>query len=294
MSPAVADLIREGIRKLKQAGIDNPETSSRSILQHLLKMTPAQLQISSLEPVADDKVVAFRNMIEKRAARYPLQYLIGEIEFYNIKLRVDQRALIPRPETEILVENIIAILKDKDSPEVLDIGSGSGNIAIALAFNIANIKITAVDISPESLELARENAELNNVLDKIKFIQADCLQDSIWTGVQSYDAIVSNPPYVADSDIDALQPEIRLYEPITALKAGNDPLLFFKTIISKSKSIIKHPAVICFEVGIGQAEAVAGIMRENYGDSEVKIIKDLAGIDRVVIGEIPEENFGCR
>jgi release factor glutamine methyltransferase len=286
MSPAVADLIREGIRKLKQAGIDNPETSSRSILQHLLKKTPAQLQISSLEPVADEVIDTFRNMIEKRAARYPLQYLIGEIEFYNIKLRVDQRALIPRPETEILVENIIAILKDKDSPEVLDIGSGSGNIAIAMAFNIANIKITAVDISPESLELAQENAGLNNVAGKINFVRADCLQQNFRAGVAAFDAIVANPPYVADSDIDALQPEIRLYEPITALKAGNDPLLFFKTIISKSKSIIKHPAVICFEVGIGQAEAVAEIIKEKYSNSKVKVIKDLAGIDRVVIGEI--------
>jgi release factor glutamine methyltransferase len=245
------------------------------------------LQIASLEPVADEVIAAFRNMIEKRAARYPLQYLIGEIEFYNIRLKVDQRVLIPRPETEILVENIITMLKDKDSPAVLDIGTGSGNIAIALAVNIENIKITAVDICPESLALAKDNAELNNVLDKLNFVEADCLQDSFRAGVDSYDAIVSNPPYVADSDIETLQPEIRLYEPMIALKAGNDPLLFFRTIISKSKSIIKHPAVICFEVGIGQADTVAGIIREHYSESEVKIIKDLAGIDRVVIGEIP-------
>jgi release factor glutamine methyltransferase len=214
-----------------------------------------------------------------------VQYLIGEVEFYNVKLKVDDRALIPRPETEVLVENMIELLKSKSSPRLLDIGTGSGNIAIALAVNVDDIRITAVDITAESLDLAVANASHNGVNDKIQFVQADCLNKRFWDGCGKFDVIVSNPPYVDDSDFNDLQPEVKDYEPKVALLTGGDQFTFFKSISSEANAALEPDGIICFEVGLGQADKVADIIRLNLPNVEIKIVNDLTGVQRVVIGK---------
>ena len=287
MPPIVAELLSEGITRLKSAGINDPETSTRVILQHLLKKSPSELQLACKTNVSDDISRLFSEMIAKRCTHFPLQYLIGEVEFYNVKLRVDQRVLIPRPETEIIVENLIDILKSKDAPRLLDIGTGSGNIAIALAANIEKIHITAVDVDSGALDIAKGNACLNEVSEKIEFACDDCLHNRFYATLDKYDAVVSNPPYIAEGELSTLQPEVNLYEPKIALVAEKDPLIFFKTIIAKFKSILKPTGVMCFEVGIGQASKVADIFQSEHRDIEIKIVKDLSGIDRVVIGSLP-------
>ncbi len=280
------ELLAEGIRQLKAAGIDDAEVSARLLLQHTLNKTPSELQMTGAETISNSKIIIFKKLIEKRCTHFPLQYLVGEVEFFNVKLKVNRNVLIPRPETEILVENIIAILVTKKSPKLLEIGVGSGNIAIAIAANIDDIRITAVDISEDALCIARENAGLNCVADKIDFICGDCLQDELWKTVGKYDAIVSNPPYVADNEWESLQPEVKMFEPKVALLSGDDPLKYFKTITRHSKSKLNHDGIICFEVGAGKAPDVATVLKANHNNIEITIIKDLAGLERVVIGKL--------
>ena len=159
MTPSVGELLAAGIKKLTSAGIEDAEISSRSILQKLLHKTPAQLQLAHTIEIADDLVREFYDLIKKRTGHFPLQYIIGEVEFYNIRLKVDPRVLIPRPETEMLVDFLIGQINNQNQCEILDIGTGSGNIAIALAANLDNARVTAIDISPEALKLAGENAD---------------------------------------------------------------------------------------------------------------------------------------
>lgn len=287
MASSVAELIAEGIGCLKSAGIEDAEISSRSILQHLLKQTSSGLQIIINKPVSEEIADLYRRLVEKRCNHVPIQYIIGEVEFYNIKLGVDRRAMIPRPETEVLVENTISILQQFSSPHLLDVGTGSGNIAIAIVNIIDDIKITAVDISDEALSLAVENARLNGVLNNIKFIQDDCLQKRFWEKVGRFDVIVSNPPYVDAGDFDKLQPEIKLYEPETALITPGDPLVFFKAIAQYGRYALNTDGAICFEVGIGQAFKVSEILKKYLGSVDLKIVKDLTGIERVVICRLP-------
>lgn len=287
MALTVAELIAEGIRSLESAGIDDAEISSRFILRHLLKQDSSGLQLVIDKHVSEEVADLFRKLIEKRCAHVPIQYIIGEVEFYNVKLKVDRGVMIPRPETEVLVENTISVLKQFSSPRLLDIGTGSGNIAIAIAHNIKDMKILAVDISKRAVSLAVENARLNGVLGNIEFIQDDCLQKRFWEKVGRFDVIVSNPPYVSEKDFDDLQPEIKLYEPKTALITSDDPLIFFKVIAENARGRLNTNGAICFEVGISQALKVSEILKSYLGSIDLKIVKDLTGIDRVIICRLP-------
>lgn len=286
MAASVGELLSAGIKKLKAAGIEDAEISSRSILQKLLHKTPAELQLAHTKKIAADQVREFFDLIEKRAGHFPLQYIIGEIEFYNIRLKVDPRVLVPRPETEILVDFLIGQVKDKSQCEILDIGTGSGNIAIALAANLDNARVTAIDISPAALILASENAELNGVADRIFFDQADCLTESFWASLNKFDAIVANPPYVGRDQIDGLQPEIKDHEPLIAVVSEDGELRFFKIIAAHAGLVLRSPGLICFEVGFGQADEVSKILKANIPQIEIQLIKDLAGANRVVAGSI--------
>jgi len=285
MPIAIAELLRQGTARLKNAGIDDAEISTRLILRHLLDKSNLELQLSSTEIVDEKNIILFNELVEKRSHHVPVQYIIGEVEFYNVKLKVDSRALIPRPETEILVEHLIELAKTIKSAAVLDIGTGSGNIAVALAANIDSINITAIDISQESLDLARKNAEANRVADKIKFVRADCLRSEFWERGDRYDIIASNPPYVDDNDFESLQPEIKLYEPKIALMTGGDSFAFFRYITARATKTLKPKGIICFEVGAAQANRVALIMESNFENIHITIAKDLTGKDRVVIGK---------
>ena len=285
MSIIVTELLRRGVFRLKDAGIEDADISARLILQHLLNKTNSELQLSSGDKVTEENVRLFDELVEKRRDHVPVQYLIGEIEFYNVKLKIDNRALIPRPETEVLVEHLIELVKPLKSFAFLDVGTGSGNIAIALAANVDNINITAIDISQDSLDLAKFNAVKNRVADKIDFIRADCLHNEFWDNCGKYDIIVSNPPYVDDDEFESLQPEIKLYEPKIALMTGGDSFTFFKYISGQAKRILKPNGIICFEVGASQANRVAEIIKSDFVNINITIIKDLTGIERVVIGK---------
>jgi len=283
MPSTIHDLLIKGRARLEKAGIDDAELSVRFLLQYLLNLTNSQLQLNLYEIVSDEITLHFESLIEKRANHHPLQYLVGEVEFYNVKLKVDNRVLIPRPETEILIDQAIALLHSHPAPKILDIGTGSGNIAIALAANINDAIVTSVDISSEALDLARENARLDNVEDKISFLRADCLDDDFYTSIGKFDAVVSNPPYVDSDDYDSLQPEVREYEPRVALVNERGPLIFFETIARNISNVLTSNGVICFEIGAGQSREVSSIIKKYLPACEIKIVKDLNAIERVVI-----------
>ena len=282
MPQTLANLLNWGKSQLKNSGVDDFDISAELILRSLTNFSRSELLLN-LGSEADSKMAEkYKVMIEKRCRRVPLQYLLGEVEFHNVKLKVDSRALIPRPETETLVETVIARLKGVDRPRILDIGTGSGNIAIALAKNISRATVDGVDISSEALELAAHNAQLNDISQSLNFRKLDILDAEAAGNLGLYDCVVSNPPYIAGKDRDKLQLEIIEHEPEIALFSGDDPLRFFKTIVGIISYILRRGGLLAFEVGIGQANDVSRSMNDEFRD--IEIAKDLAGIKRVVTG----------
>ncbi|UCC80005.1 MAG: peptide chain release factor N(5)-glutamine methyltransferase [Candidatus Zixiibacteriota bacterium] len=275
-------LLDWGKKQLKKTGIEDFDVSAEILLRHVLDMRRPELLLNPRRTVDPDKIDKYIKLIYRRAERVPLQYLVGYVEFYNARIRCDPRALIPRPETEILVEVVIEVLKDFESPKILDIGTGSGNIAIALAKNIADTYIVGVDISADALDLARENAALNNVQEYTKFMAGDILDRKFIEGLDVFDCVVSNPPYVAEYEKERLQPEVIEHEPRTALFSPEDPLRFFKVISRRAPRILKPGGLMAFEVGLGQAETVKKIMFPLFMD--LRSHNDLGGIERVVTG----------
>jgi release factor glutamine methyltransferase len=268
---------------LKDAGVKDHEISAEILLRHIVGLTRAKFFTSIDINPERHQVEQYKNHIERRARREPLQYITGETGFYNVVIKCDKRALIPRPETEILVQAVISNLRGIESPTILDIGTGSGNIAIALAKNIAGSKVIGIDISSGAIALARTNAEFTGTVRSLNFVVADISDDKIVRSLGRFDCVVANPPYVSPNQRELLQPEVTEYEPDVALFTSEDPLFFFKRIISLSPALLKPGALLAFEVGLGQARDVGSLMADQY--DRIKIIDDLAGVARVVIGQ---------
>lgn len=211
---------------------------------------------------------------QKLKSGYPVQYIIGDVDFFGHILKVNENVLIPRFETEYLVEHLLFYLKryNMESPSVLDIGTGSGCIAIALKSRLKEAKIDALDISKEAINLAKANAEANGV--EINFINKDI---AVYTHKEKYDVIVSNPPYVAfDEEVD---PKTK-YEPQNAIFAKEKGLYFYNLIISKAKNLLNKQGIIAFEIGKDQANAITKKARSIYPESNIIVLKDLNGFDR--------------
>ena len=206
---------------------------------------------------------------------YPVQYLLGDVEFFGNKIYVDKNVLIPRYETELLVENVLKLIKNNKiiNPKILDIGTGSGCIAISIAKEI-NSKVKALDISKKALEVAKKNAKLNNV--EIEFIHKDILKEDI---VDCYDLIISNPPYIKIGEL--VDPKTK-YEPQNALFAEEEGLIFYKEIIKKSVGHISDNSIIAFEIGMNQAQSIKDIAKEYYPDALIKVEKDYLNRDRML------------
>lgn len=214
-------------------------------------------------------------MLESRASRYPLAYIIGEKEFFGLAFVVSSAVLVPRPETEILVEECLKRLGDGSL--IADVGTGSGAIAVAVAVNLPNAKVYATDSSEEALKVARANVEKHGVADRVCIVGGDLLEPLIETGLE-FDAIVSNPPYIPTGAIESLESEVR-QEPIQALDGGTDGLDAYRRLFPQAALLAKMVAV---EIGIEQADPVTQIARE-AGWAHVEVVRDLAGIERVVI-----------
>ena len=282
MAPSLDDLLSWGKQTLKNAEIDDFAISAEVLLRSLLSLSRSELILSIQQNVPSQIEQDYRRLISKRSQHVPLQHLTGIVDFYNVEIKCDNRALIPRPETEILVESVIHLLKNTNAPKILDIGIGSGNISIALAKNLPDSFVTGVDISQDALDLAASNVKLNHVESQISFSRGDILDTQFNETLGLFDCVVSNPPYVPSSEKDRLQPEVTRYEPAIAIFCDGDPLIFYKTITMNISYILRPKGILAFEAGLGQARAVENFMKPAFDD--ITILKDLAGLERIITG----------
>ncbi len=270
----ILEIIKWTTGFFKEKQIVNPRLNAEYIISHVLGCKRFDLYLRFEEIVSLENRDKIKKMVIERAKSKPLQYVIGETEFYGYRFLVNESVLIPRPETEYLVEKIIAEIGSCN--RILDIGTGSGAIAITLKKELPHLMVTAVDISTMALQVAKENAKLNQV--EVEFVESDLFANLN----KKFDVIVSNPPYIPKMEYDALDKEILEYEPKSALLAEEDGLYFYRKILSESESYLNEKGRIYFEIGYNQSDRIKKIA-ENNGFTEIETVKDLNGFDRIMI-----------
>jgi len=278
------NLLAEAAQALRQAGVESAALDAELLLAAAAGVDRARLLSGSVR--LDSKPVRrFQRMVARRAAREPLAYILGHKEFYGLDFEVSRDVLIPRPETELVVETALEVLHQQPDARVLDLGTGSGAIAIALAVNAPAARIAAVDICSAALQLARRNARRHGCEARIEFFLGD-LFAALPCSHQKYDLIVSNPPYVREDEMAALQPELARYEPHLALIGGQDGLDFFRRIAAGTASHLNTGGEVIVELGAGQEADVVRIMQA-AGLHIVQLLRDLAGHHRVLHARLP-------
>ena len=269
------EAIARGEQVLELVNIIDVKTDAWLLLEMVCKIDRNFYYMHMNDDILDDQLREYEHVIKKRAEHIPLQYIIGETEFMGLKFKVNSSVLVPRQDTETLVEEALKITKP--GMKVLDMCTGSGCIIISILHNVTDVEGFAVDISKQALNVAKENAKVNDV--SVIFERSD-LFDNV-TG--TYDIIVSNPPYIPTEEVHKLMPEVRLFEPMEALDGKEDGLFFYKKIVDSCGDYLNPGGYILFEIGHDQGEAVSKMLiAADYAD--VRVIKDLAGNDRVVIG----------
>lgn len=278
----IYDALCEGSQLLQEHKIPQPVLEAQVFLAHILNKDKLYLIMYKDLLLSTEQVETYNKMLKERVQGKPLQYIIKKQEFMSLDFYVNEHVLIPRADTEILVEKCIELSRIFNKPKILDVCTGSGCIAVSLAHYIKESILTAVDISRQALEVAALNAQKHGVQEKIEFIQSD-LFSNINTKY-SYDIIVSNPPYIPIKDIPTLMREVRDFEPHLALEGGVDGLDFYRSIAKEAGCFLIEKGFLLFEVGHDQADAVVLIMKD-AGFCNLFIEKDLAGINRTVGGQ---------
>ena len=270
----VKEAIKYGIDNLKS--IDDKSLKVRLLLSHFMNVEKNYLITHDDEELSDEIEEKYKQGIEKLSKDIPLQYITNTQEFYGMKFKINENVLIPRYDTEILIEETLKLAKDKD--KILDMCTGSGIIAITLAKNVEKSNVFACDISLEALKVAKENNELHNT--NVKFINSNLFEN---IEEKNFDIIVSNPPYITEKEMQKLENQVRK-EPELALYGGVDGLDFYRKITENAKEYLKKEGLLIFEIGYKQKEDVSNILIENKFKN-IKCVKDLQGLDRVIIGE---------
>jgi release factor glutamine methyltransferase len=280
----LAEAINKAAIKISAAGIDTSGLDAEVLLCHVLNKDRAWMLAHFRERLDGKLCGIFEYAVERRAKREPLQYITGKQEFWGLEFAVSPEVLIPRPETELIVETVLNRMQDKNRPLALvDLCTGSGCIAVALANELPQARIIATDKSAGALAVARGNALRHHVLDRIMFYEGDLTDPLESLDIDGQvDIIVSNPPYVRSSDYPALQPEVRDYEPALALFAGPEGTEIHQRIINEAIRYLKSNGLIIVEMGIGQAETLVNKLKENGQYGSFEILRDLAGIERVI------------
>ena len=278
----IKDVIRKGMIDLKVNGIQEPNLKARLLMQHILNKPRQYLLVHDTDMLTLRQEVDYFKAIKKLKQGVPLQHITNMQEFMKLNFYVSQDVLIPRPDTEILVEEVINIAKKIRAKKILDLCTGSGAIAVSLAKYIEDSQITATDISEKALRVAKLNAKNNEVEDKITFLKSDLFKE---IPKEKYDIIVSNPPYIRKEEIERLDREVKK-EPHIALDGGEDGLDFYREIIHNSEEYLKFNGYLCLEIGYDQKIDVIEFIEneEKYKDTYSK--KDLYGNDRIVITKL--------
>lgn len=275
------ELRRKTTELLQENGIVSAETEAVMLLMHVLGLDKTQVLTKEIA-VTDAVVISVRALANRRLHGEPIQYIIGETEFMALKFWVNPNVLIPRPETELLVETIMEQFRGQKA-EILDVGCGSGCIGISLAVYLHEVHVTGIDVSEEALKIAKRNAERNRVEKRVHFLQYDIFNgfDQLTHPV---DCVVSNPPYIRTEELQHLQREVFNYEPLNALDGGIDGLKFYREIASNAPLTVG--GCLAFEIGYDQGADVREIL-EDTGYTEIQVLRDLEQRDRVVIGKKP-------
>lgn len=276
----IKELLKQVITELRECGNDNPVFEAHAIFRHVLKLSATDLVLMHEKKVTkrqEEKILGF---CRRRAKGEPLQYILGTQEFMSLEFKVTPNVLIPRADTETLVEYVIDRFRDKGF-SLLDIGTGSGCIPLSVAAYCPNAYVRGVDISPEAEKIAKENCKKLALSHRADFSLCDIMSE-IPKG--KYDVITSNPPYIESHIIPTLQTEVKDYEPHLALDGGTDGLMFYRRICTLAPSLLNKGGMLIFEIGYDQGAAVTKLMENNFDD--IKIIKDIPGNDRVVAGTI--------
>ena len=272
----VGEVVKASTEFLARKDVPGPRVDAEHLVAHALGVTRLDLYLQYDRPLTDQETAACRELVRRRGAREPLAYILGEWGFRRLMLKTDSRALIPRPETEVVVERCLALLDGVDAPTVLDVGTGAGAIALAIADERPEAAVLAIDVSEDALALARENADRTGLSDRVSFSRHD-VAEGLPGG--PYDLVVSNPPYVEPGDLGTLQPEVRDWEPELALVGHG----VTEQIARGAREVLTANGALVLEVADGTAPNVTEVLSE-LSFSEVVATPDLAGRDRVVEG----------
>lgn len=286
MAETALELARKASAVFAERGFENARLEAELLLAAVLGLRRLDLYLQYDRPIETAELDSFRGFVRRRLRHEPLQYITGEAHFRQVVLRVDRRVLIPRPETEVLAGTVIAWSarrEDRATLAAADIGTGSGAIALSLAHEGGFGRVVATDASVAALDVARENAERLGLADRVEFRHGELFEP---LAGEQFDAIVSNPPYIAESERAALAPEVQEWEPEEALFAAGDGLAVLFALLDGAPARLARGGLLALEVGLGQAEAVAARMRGSGAYANVRVIPDLTGRERVVSGEV--------
>ncbi len=280
----VLESIRLSTKYLEDKGVSEARLNAELLLAEVLQMKRLELYLSYEKPLSEKEKTLYREYLRRRGEREPLQYIVGHAEFYGESFLVNRKVLIPRPETEQLVEKIV---KENLSPElikIMDIGTGSGNIPIILKKEIPTADITGVDISNEALEIARENCKIILNDEVINFVQGDIFDENFTESFSDFNIIVSNPPYVSGEEFNSLEDEVKLFEPEIAVTDKANGLTFYERIADVATKALKNNGKLYLEVGHNESEEVKEILADK-GFARIEVVQDYAGIDRIIKAE---------
>lgn len=277
--PAVLEIIQKTAEFLTARGVESPRLNAELLIGHALELKRMQLYLQFERLLTEPELAKIRPLVKRRSQREPLQYILGSVDFGGLKLKVDRRALIPRPETELLIESIVGLCATPPA-EVLDLGTGSGAIALALAKAFPEAMVTAVDFSADALALATENAEATGLLARVKLERASWLE-GIPPGTR-FDLIVSNPPYLSETETAQAAPEVRDHEPPTALIAADGGLSDLRHLIKTAPHFLTDGGMLALETGIAQHNELLRLAADR-GLVRAESRRDLTGRDRFLI-----------
>jgi len=280
--PTVRAALRAGNERLQRAGVDGARLDAELLLAHVLGRDRAYLLAYPEQQLDPEQGAAFQSYLDRRAGHEPLAYLTGRRWFYGLELEVTPDALIPRPETELLVEQALRWLSQdrRGLRRVVDVGTGSGAIAVAVASRTSqDVEIVAIDASPQALALARRNAQRCGVPDRIQFLPGDLLEPL----TEPADLILANLPYIPSADLAGLMPEVRDYEPAAALDGGPDGLRPIERLLAQAGDHLRADGALFLEIGYDQGERACSLAQRYFPDARLNIHQDLAGLERLLV-----------
>ncbi|KXS48685.1 MAG: release factor glutamine methyltransferase [Halanaerobium sp. 4-GBenrich] len=284
----IKELLNRSDQFLAARGIESSRLDAEVLMADLLDMERINLYVKYDYPLKNVEIDNYRERIKKRAQRIPVAYITEKKEFMSLEFKVKEGVLIPRPDTENLVEAVIEYCRKEElqSPQIIDVGTGSGAIAVSLAHYLEDAKVVGVDLSTEAIKVARQNMDEHELSERMSILKSDLLKEFIKREITGIDIIVSNPPYISKSEMEKLPPEVKK-EPKTALAAGEDGLAYYKKLIPQAEKVLKNGGKLFLEIGYQQAEAVKALFGSSWVEVEVK--KDYSENDRIAAAQFKKE-----